>query len=80
MVKNPPANAGDTGSILGPRRVPHAMDQLSPGATTKTPCSQKIKIKRYSRIMAAPLDSTDIDRFQHHREFCLTAALCTGLF
>ena len=32
VVKNPPANAGDTGSILGAGRVPHAAGQLSPCA------------------------------------------------
>ena len=30
MVKNPPVNAGDTGSIPGPGRFPHAVEQLSP--------------------------------------------------
>ena len=31
LVKNPPANAnaGDTGSISGPGRFPHAVEQLS---------------------------------------------------
>ena len=28
VVKNPPANAGDTGSILG--NIPHTAEQLSP--------------------------------------------------
>jgi len=31
-VKNPPANAGDTGSIPS-RKIPHATGQLSPCAT-----------------------------------------------
>ena len=30
VVKNPPANAGDTGSSPGPGRPPHAAAQLSP--------------------------------------------------
>ena len=36
MLKNPPANAGDTGLIPGPGRDPdpHAAEQLSPCATT----------------------------------------------
>ena len=44
MVKNPPANAGDTGSSPGLGRshgfepwsgkIPHAAEQLSPCATT----------------------------------------------
>ena len=37
VVKNPPANAGDTGSILGPERFPHAAKRLSPCATTTEP-------------------------------------------
>ena len=35
MVKNPPSNAGDVGSIPDPEtRIPHATGQLSPPATT----------------------------------------------
>ena len=34
---NLPANAGDTGSIPGPGRFPHAAEQLSPCATTTAP-------------------------------------------
>ena len=30
VVKNLPANAGDTGSSPGPGRFPHAAEQLSP--------------------------------------------------
>ena len=30
LVKNPQANAGDTGSIPWSRKIPHAMEQLSP--------------------------------------------------
>ena len=33
-VKNPPAKAGDMGSIPGPGRSPHAMEQLRPCTTT----------------------------------------------
>ena len=29
VVKNPPANAGNMGSILGSGKSPHAMGQLS---------------------------------------------------
>ena len=41
MVKNPPANAGDVGSIPGwGTKIPHAVEQLSPWATTTEPkCS-----------------------------------------
>ena len=35
MVKNPPSNAGDTGSIPGQgTKIPHATGQLNPHATT----------------------------------------------
>ena len=40
VVKNPPANAGDTGSILGPgTKIPHAVGHLSPYTTpTEATC------------------------------------------
>ena len=35
VVKNPPSNAGDMGSIAGQgTKIPHAMGQLTPCATT----------------------------------------------
>ena len=34
VVKNLPANAGDIGSSPGPGKIPHAMELLSPCATT----------------------------------------------
>ena len=35
MVKNPPSNVGDKGSILGRgTKIPHAVGQLSPRVTT----------------------------------------------
>ena len=38
VVKNPPSNAGDAGSIPGRgSKVTHAMGQLSPCATTTEP-------------------------------------------
>ena len=38
MVKNPPSNAGDAGSIPGRgTRIPHAAEQLSPCATSTEP-------------------------------------------
>ena len=36
IIKNPPCNAGDAGSTPGQgARIPHAVEQLSPLATTK---------------------------------------------
>ena len=38
VVKNPPSNAWDVGSIPGQgTKIPHAMGQLSPRATTTEP-------------------------------------------
>ena len=38
VVKNPPSNAGDTASIPGQEtKIPHAVGQLSPRATTTEP-------------------------------------------
>ena len=37
MVKNPPANAGDTGSSPGPGRSHMLRSDLSPCATTTEP-------------------------------------------
>ena len=37
MVKNPSANAGDTGSSTGSGKIAHAAEQLSPCATTTEP-------------------------------------------
>ena len=38
VVKNPPANAGNTGSSPPwSRKIPHATEQLSPCATTTEP-------------------------------------------
>ena len=38
VVKNPPSNAGDVGSIPGRRtKIPHAAGQLSPHVATTEP-------------------------------------------
>ena len=38
VVKNPPCNAGDMGSIAGwEPKIPYAVKQLSPRATTTDP-------------------------------------------
>ena len=37
VVKSLPANAGDTGSSPGLAKIPHAVEQLSPCATTTKP-------------------------------------------
>ena len=37
VVRNPPANAGDTGSSPWSGKIPHAVEQLSPCTTTTEP-------------------------------------------
>ena len=37
VVKNPPCNARDTGFDRWSGKIPHAAEQLSPGATTTEP-------------------------------------------
>ena len=65
VVKNPPANAGDIGSILCPEsKIPHATGKLSPRATTTdahvshSPCSAT----RETTAMRRPSTTT---RVQH---------------
>ena len=42
VVQNLPSDTGHLCSISGQgTKIPHAMEQLSPHATTKTQCSQK---------------------------------------
>ena len=44
VVKNPPSNAGDTGSIPGQgTKIPHAEGQLSPRASTREPVCCKLQ-------------------------------------
>ena len=44
VVKNPPSNVGDTGSIPGQgTKIPHAGGQLSPCTTTTEPVSHKLQ-------------------------------------
>ena len=45
-VKNPPANAGKVGSIPGwETKIPHAVRQLSPWATTTESCVPQLEKK-----------------------------------
>ena len=47
VVKNQPSNAGDMGSIPGwGIKIPHAMAQLSPCATTTELASHKLQSTR----------------------------------
>ena len=43
-LMNPPCNAGDTGSILGwVTKIPHAVEQRSPWATTTEPTAWQLE-------------------------------------
>ena len=57
MVKNPPANIGDMGSISGPW-IPHTAEQLSPCTTTSEPVLWNpvclCLITRHVRLFATP--------------------------
>ena len=45
VVRNPPCNAGDMGSIPGQRtEVPHAMGQLIPQVTTREPVGRNWRV------------------------------------
>ena len=47
VVKNPPANAGDVGSIPGQgTKTPHAVGQLSPRATT----TELVRLNERTRV------------------------------
>ena len=59
MRKNPPANAGDTGLIPGPRKNPHALGQLGPCTTTAEPAL---------RAQEAPLLSPHSEPGSHNSE------------
>ena len=41
VVKNPPANAGDHGFEPWSGKIPHAVEQLSPCATTTEACAPR---------------------------------------
>ena len=53
VVKNPPSNAGDAGSIPGwGTKIPHAAGQLSPCAATTKPVryrAQELQLERSLR-------------------------------
>ena len=59
MVRNPPASAGDTGSIPGPgTQIPLAAGQLNPGATPTEAA--------HSRACAPPQEKPPHEKTTHH--------------
>ena len=65
MDKNPPANAGDTGLIPGPRRTQRRVasahhKERNPGPAAKTHCSQRIfqKLQSSRKYFPAPLPTS----------------------
>ena len=57
VVKNPPSNAGDAGSIPGiGTKIPHEVGQLNPRAATTEPvCSGACTLQRRPRAAGLPL-------------------------
>ena len=54
MVKNPPSNAGDTGSIPGGgTKIPHAVGQLSPRAANTEPVRPGAHVPQLERNLHA---------------------------
>ena len=75
VVKNSPDNAGDTGSIpdLGERehvseKIPHALEQLSPCATTTE--SVEPKIHNYSAHALQLLKSEHLEPVLRDKRSC----------
>ena len=65
MVKNPPSNAGDEGSIPGPgSQIPRAARQLSPCAATREAHELRLeKAARHSEDPAQPCPSPQKEEF-----------------
>ena len=59
VIKNPPSNAGDMGSVPGPQgtKIPNALGQLSLYATRKTQHSKKIE---KVTIKSRSLENSDV--------------------
>ena len=59
MVKNPPCNAGDAGSIPGlGTKIPPAAEQLSPHTTTTEPESSGARVPPRESLCIAEKDLT----------------------
>ena len=75
MVKNPPSNAGDMGSIPGwGARIPHAAGQLSPRAATIEPtCSgaHEPQLERSPRAATKSPHTTTKDPTCHDKDPCV---------
>ena len=55
VVKNPPANAGGTGSIPGPGKFPHTAEQLSPCNTTTEPALSSLRATATEAVRLEPV-------------------------
>ena len=80
VVKNPPSNAGDTGSNQGSipgwgTKIPHAKEQLSPRATTRGPTHSNEK----SQCAQAEKPSHCSDT-QHNKKGNLVLYTCKQIF
>ena len=72
MVKSPPSNAGDAGSILGQgTKIPHAAGQLSLHATTTEPMrsgAHTPQLERSSRAAVKSLRTATKEPTCHKRD------------
>ena len=58
MVENPPANAGDVGSIPGQgTKIPHAVEKLSPCAATTEPVHSGARMPQLERSLCSATKS-----------------------
>ena len=65
MVKNPPSNAGDRGSISGRgTKIPHAVGQLSPLAATTEPTRS---VARPPQLERSPHAATKTDAAKNNK-------------
>ena len=70
VVKSPPSNSGDAGSIPGQgTKIPHALGQLSPCTSTREPAFHKTTEPRRS---GAHVPQLEREKNSHHnkREAC----------
>ena len=71
VVKNPPSNAGDVGSIPGQGiKIPHAVGQLSLRATTAelARLSEKARMLQTTEPTCPGACAPQLERSPHHNE------------
>ena len=80
MVRNPPCDAGDIGSIPGPgTKIPHAVEQLSPCTTTgEFMCCNERFPRATSKTKCSQIKNTYILFFRKRKQqrFCIPINRC----